>query len=149
MKDLVIRPTLRFIRMGYTTVFVLVAIALALASNIPEFPLWVAGGLALLLLWPAQRQLRRRFTIMTVKGDKLRYETGFLSKTTRTMQLSKIQDVAVRQSLLQRFFGIGDVSIETAGETGPLVVRNIDNPQEVADLIGESAQHPSGRGQGL
>ena len=45
---------------------------------------------------------------MTMVGDKLRYEVGMLSKATRTIQLSKVQDVTVRQSLPQRIAGVGD-----------------------------------------
>lgn len=147
MTELVIRPTMKFIKFGYTAVFAVVAVALALASN-AGIPLWPAAAAAVLLLWPAARQLRRRMTKMSMTGDKLRYEAGFLSKTTRTIQLSKVQDVRVDQSLGQRLFGVGDLSIETAGETSRLTVRNIDEPQAVADRIME-ATHLSGRGHGV
>jgi uncharacterized membrane protein YdbT with pleckstrin-like domain len=96
--DFVIRPTMKFIKLGYTAVFVVIGLALALASNAGQ-PLWYAAVATVLLLWPAARQLRRRMTKITITGDKLRYESGFLSKSTRTIQLSKVQDVRVDQSL--------------------------------------------------
>lgn len=148
MKDVVIRPTMRYIRMGYTAVFVLVALALALASNVPEVPLWIAGALAWLLVLPAYRQLRRRFTRLVLTRDKLRYEEGLLGRKVRTFQLAKVQDVRVEQGFWQRLLQIGDLSIGTAAETGPLVIRNIDYPQEIADLITETSERPSGRGSG-
>jgi len=37
-----------------------------------------------------------------ILDDRLRYEAGFLSKTTRTMELTKIQDVRVDQTVGQR-----------------------------------------------
>ncbi|MGE5646697.1 MAG: PH domain-containing protein [Acidobacteriota bacterium] len=77
---------------------------------------------------------------MTLTGDKLRYEAGVLTKTTRTIQVSKVQDVRVDQSLVQRLSATGDLSIETAGETSQLVVRDIDDPQAVADAITEASQ---------
>ena len=61
----------------------------------------------LLFLFPMFGSLRRRFTKVTVTGDKLRYETGILSRTCRTIQLSKVQDVSVVQTLWQRLVGIG------------------------------------------
>lgn len=150
MKDVVIRPTMRYIRMGYTTIFVLVGLALALASNVPDVPLWIAAALAFLLALPAWRQLRRRFIRLILTGDKLRYEVGLFSRTTRTFQLSKIQDVRVEQTFLERLLKVGDLSIETAGESGSLVIRNIDHPHEVADMIAEaSEQQPSKRVSGL
>ena len=129
--------------------FVLIALALALSSNLERVPLWIAGALAFLLLWPAARQIRRRFTRLTVKEDKLRYQAGMLSKVTRSFPLGRIQDVRVEQSVVQRLFGIGDLSIDTASESGPLVMRNIDSPHEIADAIAEASHQKSGRGQGL
>jgi uncharacterized membrane protein YdbT with pleckstrin-like domain len=140
---------MRFIRMGYTVVFVAIAVALAFASNLPNFPVWIAGALALLLLWPAWRQLRRRFTRLTLAGGKLRYEVGLASKVTRSFPLGRIQNVRVDQTLLQRLLKVGDLSIETAGETGPLVVRHIDDPHEVADAVSEASEHYGGKGPGL
>ena len=80
---------------------------------------------------------------MTLSGDKLRYESGFLSKTTRSIQLSKIQDVRVDQSIAQRMLGAGDISIETAGETSRLTMHNVDRPQEVADYVMDAAHRGS------
>jgi uncharacterized membrane protein YdbT with pleckstrin-like domain len=89
----------------------------------------------LLLLWPAVRALRRRLTKTTIAGDRLRYETGVASKSTRNIQLSKIQDVRVDQRLQQRIFNVGDLSIETAGESSRLTIHNVDDPQALADEI--------------
>ena len=41
----------------------------------------------------------------------------------------------VRQSLAQRMGGVGDLSIETAGESSRLTFPNIDGPQAIADRI--------------
>jgi uncharacterized membrane protein YdbT with pleckstrin-like domain len=83
--------------------------------------------------------LRRQVSKLIITGDKLRYETGFLSKTTRTISLAKVQDVSVRQTLGQRMTNTGDLSIETAGETSRLTVRHIDRPQAIADQLHEAS----------
>lgn len=147
MADLVVRPTLKWIRLSYTVAFVVIFVAVFAYNNyLPESkPLWPLAVLAALLLWPIRQQVRRRFTKVTITGDKLRYETGLLSKTTRTIQLAKIQDVCVRQSLTQRMMGIGNVSIETAGETSRLTIENIDQPQEFADQVLEWRSQPQKR----
>lgn len=99
----------------------------------------------LILLWPLARWIRRSFSKATITGDRLRYETGFTSKSTRTIQLSKVQDVRVDQRMTQRMFGVGDISIETAGEASRLMLHNVDNPQTLADEILNRAQHgPAG-----
>ena len=141
MEELVVRPSMKFIRLGYLVVILLI-IGAAVAQNqfkdslSPQLPPWaIPAAFAILLIWPAIRHWEQRFTKMTMVGDKLRYETGMLSKATRTIQLSKVQDVTVRQSLGQRMAGIGDLSIETAGESSRLTFPNIDGPQAIADKI--------------
>ena len=141
MEELVVRPSMKFIRLGYVVVILLI-IAAAVAQNQckdslpPSLPQWaIPAAFALLLIWPITRHWEQRFTKMTMIGDKLRYETGMLSKATRTIQLSKVQDVTVKQSLGQRLGGVGDLSIETAGESSRLTFPNIDRPQVIADKI--------------
>ena len=90
---------------------------------------------------PPKPILRRQFTKTTVSGDRLRYEAGTFSKSTRTIQLSKLQDVRVDQNLMQRMFGVGDLSLETSGETSRLTIENVDSPQNVADELLNRSQH--------
>ncbi len=101
---------------------------------------WLMIVPLLILVWPAMRALRRKLTRTTITGDRLRYETGVASKSTRTIQLSKVQDVRVDQSLVQRLFNIGNLSIETAGEASRLTVHNVDDPQALADEIMNRSQ---------
>jgi uncharacterized membrane protein YdbT with pleckstrin-like domain len=139
LADITIRPTFKFIQAGYVFA-ALAGIAIGVTVYLKTDELY--GFLALLLLfWPLSRHLRRQLIKVTINGDKLRYELGLLSKTTRTIQLSKVQDVTVRQKLGQRLAGVGDLSIETAGETSRLTIVDIDQPQDVADKIMEIAQH--------
>jgi uncharacterized membrane protein YdbT with pleckstrin-like domain len=84
--------------------------------------------------------MRRRFTKTTITGDRLRFESGMAAKTTRNIQISKIQDVRVDQRVSQRMFNVGDLSIETAGESSRLTVHNVDDPQALADEILNRAQ---------
>jgi len=41
----------------------------------------------------------------------------------------------VHQRAGQRMFGVGDLSIETAGEASRLTIPEIDRPQQIADYI--------------
>jgi uncharacterized membrane protein YdbT with pleckstrin-like domain len=135
--DMTIHPTTKFVKAGAIALAAAVAGAeIAYLSSFQDSGAgWVAAALPLVLLWPALRWFRRRFTKATIAGDRLRYETGIASKSTRTIQLSKIQDVRVDQSVTQRIFGVGNISIETAGEASRLTIPNIDHPQQTADEI--------------
>ncbi|MGB9485877.1 MAG: PH domain-containing protein, partial [Terriglobia bacterium] len=127
MSEMIIRPTMKFIYLGYAVVVVIV-VTLVVATMRMQWPTWIPSPWqpwipwlpALLLLWPLKRHLRNRLTKMTILDDRLRYETGLLSRTTRTILISRVQDVTVHQRVGQRIFGVGDLSIETAGEASRL-----------------------------
>lgn len=150
MAEMVIRPTTKFIKLGYVVVILLIvagAIAQSRIDELKSLPTGlIPGVLALLLLWPVARHLERRFTVMTIVGDKLRYEVGMFSKSTRTIQLSKVQDVTVKQSLGQRMAGVGSLSIETAGESSRLTFPSIDAPQSMAEHIIDASHRIGVRG---
>ncbi|HEY2015653.1 MAG TPA: PH domain-containing protein [Bryobacteraceae bacterium] len=140
--ELTIRPTAKFINAGWVLAGI-VLLGLEVGCLISWNAIvgsWVMLVPLLVLLWPAMRALRRRLTQTVISGDRLRYETGLATKSTRTIQLSKVQDVRVDQRLLQRVFSVGDLSIETAGEASRLTIHNVDNPQALADEIMNRAQ---------
>jgi putative membrane protein len=133
--ELIVRPTAKFLKAGAA-----VAVLVVLGLEILILTTWTGTSLLMLaplviLLWPAAKAMERRFTKATIAGDRLRFETGFTSKSTRTIQLSKVQDVKVDQGMMQRLFNIGDISIETAGETSRLSIPNVDDAQNLADEI--------------
>jgi uncharacterized membrane protein YdbT with pleckstrin-like domain len=144
MADLVVHPTRKWLRLQYTTLFILFCVVVFVWVNfLQNLTAWLLLLPALLFLFPITGSIRRRLTRLTLAGDKLRYESGFLSKTTRTIQLSKIQDVTSQQSLAQRLVGIGTLSIAAAGETSRLTIGNIDEPAAVAEMLLDAAQgHP-------
>ena len=120
--------------------FGLIAVIYGYNNNRTDRMDWLIVFPAILLLWIAARHISLRFITLTIAGNKLRYETGILSKATRTMELAKVQDVHVTQSLFQRMMGVGNITLETAGESGRLTMANVDNPQAVADFILESSR---------
>jgi uncharacterized membrane protein YdbT with pleckstrin-like domain len=143
MSDLTIRPTAKFIKAGAVlTGIAIVALEILFFSEKTETtPAWLAAVPLLLMLWPASRWLRRNYVVTTISGDRLRYQTGLASRSTRTIQISKIQDVRVDQAVTQRMLNVGNLSIETAGESSRLVLLDVDSPQQLADEIMNRAQH--------
>jgi uncharacterized membrane protein YdbT with pleckstrin-like domain len=141
--DLTIRPTAKFLKTGAILaglVFVGLEVECLLSWNNAVGSQLLMIAPVLILLWPAMRAMRWRLTKTTITGDRLRYESGIAAKTTRNIQLSKLQDVRVDQRLMQRIFNVGDLSIETAGEASRLTIPNVDGPQALADEIMNRAQ---------
>jgi uncharacterized membrane protein YdbT with pleckstrin-like domain len=152
MADIVIRPSMKFIKAGYICALLVVCAAIFvhydyLADKYPDqkYPYLPIASL-FVLLWPIKRHLQRQTVKLTIAGDKLRFETGLASKSMRIIQIPKVQDVRVLQSFSQRIFGVGDISIETAGESSRLVVENLDRPRELAEQITDASAHSSPTG---
>lgn len=143
-----IRPSVKFILLGYVLcVVVEIAAAVAVYSNTdklggkPEdYMLAISVAILVVALFIAVRHIQRRVTKITILSDRLRYESGMFSKTTRTVELAKVQDVRVDQTLSQRILNMGNISLETAGSSSRLVMNSIDRPQEAADHILELAR---------
>ena len=152
MADIVIRPSMKFIKAGYVCALLVVGAAVFVHYKyvLPQYPdqryPYLPLASLLVLLWPIKRHLQRQTVKLIMAGDKLRYETGLASKSMRIIQLPKVQDVRVLQSFGQRIFGVGDISIETAGENSRLVVENLDRPRELAEQITDASGHPTSTG---
>jgi uncharacterized membrane protein YdbT with pleckstrin-like domain len=143
VSDFTIRPTAKFLKLGTILagiVFIALEYGCLTSWNDKAGSQWIMILPALIWIWPAERALGRRLTTTTITGDRLRYETGAVTKSTRTIQLSKLQDVRVDQRLMQRIFNVGNLSLETAGEASRLTIHNVDQPQALADEILNRAQ---------
>lgn len=140
MADMIVRPSTKLVKPFYLLALVLaIAIEAFTRYNGNDNIRWAFIIPGLMILFTALRHFELMFTKMTVTAGKLRYETGMLAKSTRTIEIHKVQDVRVDQSLGQRIFGMGNISIETAGEASRLTMINVDRPQAIADQILEAA----------
>ena len=140
MAEMVIRPTMRFIRLGYLAVVVLLAGAVVwwrIERDTLSLVAIIVG--ALLLPWPVSRHIKRQRTCWRLLGGQLRYESGVFTTTVKTIPLANIQDVTVRRKVSQRMWGIGDLRIETAGQSSALEISNVENPDKCAQTILASA----------
>ena len=149
MADIVIRPSMKFIKAGYAAALLLTCAAIFVHYKYladQGYEPWLPVAVASLLIWPIKAHIQRQTVKVTISGEKLYYETGLLSKSTRIIQVPKVQDVRVLQSVWQRILGVGDIAIETAGETSRLVVENIDNPRQLAEQITDASGHGSATG---
>lgn len=143
MPRMLVRPSTKFIKLSYVMCLILAAaLAAYLKAEGPSDARrwWILAAPAGLILLTAARHIGKRLMKLEITGDRLRYESGLLAKSTRTMELSKVQDVRVDQTLGQRIAGVGDLSFETAGTGSRIVIRSIDRPQLAADHILELAK---------
>jgi membrane protein YdbS with pleckstrin-like domain len=136
-----IRQSLKAVKAGYAlcVLLELVIVVMWYQQVFPaSIPLSALALLPLILaIFVVIRHIQRRMTKITISNDRVHYEQGLLSKTTRTVELAKVQDVRVHQTLWQRLFDIGNLSLETAGSTSRIVIDSIDRVLEVSNHISD------------
>ena len=59
--------------------------------------------------------VRRLQTTYTVTSERLTIELGLMTRELRQTRLERVQNVSLRQSLLDRVLGVGTVDFDTAG----------------------------------
>src|SRR5260370_40505560 len=145
MEDRTIPPSMKSVWAAYT---VAIAVAIAAAWAIYQYagvqPAWLFLVPLIAFLPPLKMHLARRLITLRFHDDHLTLETGFFSRTRRTVDMAKIQDVTVQQTFGQRIMGVGDLMLESAGESGAMGIRNLDRPREIADAIINSSKRSHG-----
>jgi uncharacterized membrane protein YdbT with pleckstrin-like domain len=136
MDNRTIHPSMKTVWAAYF--FVLLAIAACIWAYyrfLVDQPRWFLAFPFLLLLAPLRMQMKRRLVTLSLHDDHLTMESGFFSRTRRTLDVAKVQDVTVKQTFGQRILGVGDLMLETAGESGRMAILNVDRPRDIADEI--------------
>ncbi|MBL8173788.1 MAG: PH domain-containing protein [Bryobacterales bacterium] len=136
MAEINIRPSSMLMNAKYALAAILAGVVVYLWQARDQVYFLALLAVPLYLALTATAQLvRNRFVKMQISGDRLKYEAGMASKTSRSIPLHKVQDVTVKQTFGQRILGLGDLSIETAGETSRLTIEQIASPRVVAEQI--------------
>ena len=151
MEEMIVRPSMKTVWAGYILAcIVCIACVWAYYQYLADKPAWLMAIPLVAFLPPLRIHIRRRLVSMRLFEGHLTVETGFFTRTRRTVDVAKIQDVTLSQSLRQRILGVGDLRLESAGESGAMAMPNVDHPRKIADLILEVAKRAASyRGSGL
>ncbi|TQN41492.1 PH (Pleckstrin Homology) domain-containing protein [Blastococcus colisei] len=98
--------------------------------------------LAVLVLVPL---LRWRTTHYVITTHRLLFRTGILARRGRDIGLSRITDVSFRQSLWDRIIRSGTLTIESAGDGGATVLRQIPDSEGVQQLLNHMIEEDADR----
>ena len=81
------------------------------------------------------------FTRYTLYADRFLINRGFLTRHQEELRLYRIKDVTLRQTLIQRIFGVGSLTvISTDASATQFSLINILEPERVAKLLSDSAE---------
>ncbi|CAN5770678.1 PH domain-containing protein [soil metagenome] len=115
------------------------AVVLVLAYAVqPQKPLLIivaAVPLAAGLVWFGFRYTVWKTTHFVVTTDRVIYRSGVVSKAGQNIPLERINNVAFSQTPIERMLRVGDLVIESAGETGRQVFADVLEPSKVENRI--------------
>ncbi len=100
-----------------------------------------------ILIVPLVIALIKRASIkLWIYPNRVVVERGLLNKSYKKFFCGDVRTADVRQSLLQRMFGIGDILVSTAGQSGyEVTVEGIPNPINVQMVILQQKEEALGR----
>lgn len=96
-----------------------------------SFAFWVLAGLAVLAslrfwLYPVLKW-RSKFYVLTTK--RIYKHSGFLTRTSRSIPLLRVNDVSFRATPWQRVMQYGTLSVQSASEQGVLRLGHVPDPE--------------------
>jgi membrane protein YdbS with pleckstrin-like domain len=139
-----VRPTMIFVLVRYIIAALVVIAAAALMGILSSRFATLSGTLAFLVILgvgliafanPVYHHILRKREVYTLTNHKLEMRYGIIAKITRNIPLRNIQDVTVTASVWQRLLNLGDIEIDSASETGKIVLDDIHHPDRYANMI--------------
>jgi uncharacterized membrane protein YdbT with pleckstrin-like domain len=93
----------------------------------PDWSMWAVIGIGLLVIaifsvWPFLNWLA---STDTLTNRRLITRQGVITRTGRDIPLKKVNDVAYERGLIDRLLGCGTLIVESAGERGHNVIRDV------------------------
>ena len=118
------------------------AVIAALVYAPDSWPTWtrwaiVAIGLGLFLIHPLRLIVAWATSHFVVTSDRVIHRSGWFAKQSMEIPLEKLSDVKFNQSVFERIIGAGDLILESAGEFGQEVFRDVRKPEHVQKTIYE------------
>ncbi|GIU77763.1 MAG: hypothetical protein KatS3mg005_1001 [Bryobacteraceae bacterium] len=95
---------------------------------------WLLAGL-IPFIFPLRLYYHSWTTRLDIKDGVLRLRQGLISEDATSIALERIEKISVHRTIWQRLWGIGDLEIESAAESGAVRLHAVDDPQAVADRI--------------
>lgn len=98
------------------------------------------------VLWQGRPSLplsviARITTRYKLTNERLIVTHGFVSKRVEEIELYRVNDVSMKQSVMERMFGLGDVRLETTDASTPEPqMKDIKAPERVKDIVRQAAR---------
>jgi len=109
---------------------------LSVRWNMPLSVLFVP--LMLLALRAGWLALELACVSYSLEGERVIWRRGVFSRETGSLELFRVQNVAMSQTFFQRIAGVGDVTLVTQDQTNPFVaLLGMQRPEQLRDWLNE------------
>jgi uncharacterized membrane protein YdbT with pleckstrin-like domain len=136
------RPSLAALTASFTWAVAFLAIAVFVALVLPKpYAIWAGIALAVLvLIWIGIKILTLKCVHYRVTADRIEYNRGVLNRQTDNLEMFRVTDLRLHQTLSDRLFGIGTVEIISTDETHPTFwLTQIPDPRQAYDLLKQAS----------
>src|SRR5262249_39578897 len=136
-----LRPTLIFVAIWYMAAALVVVATAAIMGALHQYISTQAAVIvifavaALAFSIPIYKHILRRREVYTLTNHKLEMRYGLISKIVRNIPLRNIQDVTVTATVAQRLLRLGKIVIDSASESGKIMLHDVHHPEKYADMI--------------
>lgn len=90
---------------------------------------------AIALLWLIVVWIRWQSITYTLTDQRIKLQSGVLSRSEKIIPIDRIQDCTTRQSLVGRILGYGRVEVDAAGAQGAEVLQHLPSPGTFRDQV--------------
>ncbi|HMS24306.1 MAG TPA: PH domain-containing protein [Acidimicrobiia bacterium] len=98
------------------------------------FYVWAFMALIWVIMLIAQ-YLQWTFTLFVVTTDRIIFRTGVIAKRGVEIPLERINNINFGQTIFERIIGAGSLEIESAGEDGQSLFKDVRHPDAVQQEI--------------
>lgn len=141
------RPSWRSILGFYIAGLLIVAAAAALAFVVSGGGLAAAVGGAVFLGLLVIGWLKRISTRYSITDRRLRIQRGIVARNVEEARVERVQNVNVRQSVLQRILQVGTVDFDTASNRADdtFQFRGVAQPEKIVRLVDQAHEANAAR----
>lgn len=105
----------------------------------------VGVAVVLLLAYPVRRFLTWATTHYVFTTHRILLRHGILSRSGRDIPLDRINDVSFEHGLVERMFACGTLIIESAGEHGQIVLRDVPRVEHTQGVLYQLVEQDTDR----
>ena len=130
-----------FWRLTFLTLLFIAAVALIITALAPALGVRL-GVLCLvatlvILTWESIKRDAHRYSLT---DQRLLWRLGILRRVIVDIPLSRIQNIVLSQSFLERLFSVGTIRVSSAADAGPpIILRHIPRPHDTYHALRDAA----------